>query len=158
VTALSIIGLVVGCTALLLVVVLVSVRLMGALFKRSSGYARLVSWFPAPGAPEGRVLRGQTAQFGAVRYSRCVTLAVEDGGLFLQVVSRSLGRHRPLLVPWDEVRATYPSRIRVFRAVELVVGSPQVGSVRVMPGVYAEFRSRLTVAVPLAPMQEAGRP
>lgn len=147
-TALSIVVLVLACTALLLVVVFVSARLMGSMFKRRSGYARLAALYPAIGPPEGNVLRGQTAQFGAVRYARCVTVGIADEGLFLQIVSRSLGRHRPILLPWWEVRATYPSHLRLREAVELIVGTPPIVSLRVLPSLYADFRARLTQAAP----------
>jgi hypothetical protein len=148
VTALSLIAVVLFCVLLLLVVVFVSVRMMGSLFKRRSGYARLAANYPAPGPPQGHVLRGQTVQFGAVRYTRCVTVGVDDEGLFLAIVSRSLGPHRPVVVPWSDVRASYASRIRLHEAVELVVGAPPVAALRLMPGVYAEFRSRLAQAAP----------
>jgi hypothetical protein len=148
VTALSIIALVLVCAALLVFVVLVSVRFMGSMLKHRSGYARLAALYPAVSRPEGRVLRGQTVQFGAVRYTRCVTVGLDDEGLYLKVVSRSLGRHRPLLVPWQEVRATYPSHLRLRDAVELIVGAPQIASLRVLPPLYAEFRARLTLAAP----------
>lgn len=149
-TALAFVALVGACTALLLAVVFVSARLMGSMLKHRSGYARLAAWYPAVGAPEGLILRGQTVQFGAVRYTRCVTIGIADEGLFLEIVSRSLGRHRPALVPWAEVRATYPSHLRMREAVELVVGEPRVVSLRFMPAVYGEFRARLAQAAPLA--------
>lgn len=147
--ALSLILLAAACTALLLAAVFVSVRLMSALFKRRSGYARLAADYPAPrGAPEGRRLPGQTVQFGAVRYTRCVMLAVGDDGLYLQVESRALGRHAPIVVPWEAVRSTRPATIRMRDAVELVVGT-RPSCLRVLPGTYAEFRSRLSGAAPL---------
>jgi hypothetical protein len=148
VTALSIVLLVLACTALLLAVVFVSVRLMGSMLKRRSGYARLAARYPAAGRPDDGIQRGQTVQFGDVRYTRCASVGVTDEGLYLEVVSRSLGRHRPMLLPWDEVRATYPSHLRLREAVELVVGAPRVGSLRVLPALYAEFRARLTRAAP----------
>ena len=147
-TALSIIALVLACTALLVVAGFVSARLMGSLFKRRSGYARLAVLYPAIAPPEGSVLRAQTVQFGAVRYTRCVTVGVTDDGLFFKIVSRSLGRHRSIQLPWGEVRATYPSQLRGREAIELVIGAPQIASVRVLAPLYAEFRARLTQAAP----------
>lgn len=166
---LSLITLVVACAGLLLLAVFVSVRFMSALFKRSSGYARLAATFPgdahrvtrgtlseaSPGAPSRRLPR-QTAQFGAVRYTRCVTIGILADGLFLQVESRILGRHRPILIPWDEIRATRAASIRVRPAVELTVGDPRVAGVRVLPNVYAEIRSRLAAVAPLVPGVGAG--
>jgi hypothetical protein len=147
-TALSIVALVAVCSALLVMTAFVSARLMGSMFRVRSGYARLAARYPAPGACTGHVLRGQTAQFGAVRYTRCVTIGICDEGLLLKVASRSLGRHPAILVPWAEVRASYKSRIRLLEAFELIVGAPQATPVRVMPLVYDELRPRLTAAAP----------
>ena len=147
-TALSLIVLVLACAVLLLLAVFVSARLMGSLLKRRSGYARLATLYPAIAPTEGGVRRAQTVQFGAVRYTRCVAVGISDEGLFLKVVSRSLGRHHPLSIPWWELRATYPSHLREREAIELVVGAPPVASVRVLAPLYAEFRARLTEAAP----------
>ena len=146
--AVSLIVLIVACTALLLAVVFVSVRLMATLFKHHSGYARLAADYPAGAARPARSLPGQTVQFGPVRYTRCVTLGIGDEGLFVQVVSRALGRHKAIVVPWGEIAAARPSTIRTREAVELLVG-PRPLSLRVMPGAYADLRSRLVAAAPL---------
>jgi hypothetical protein len=146
--AISLIVLIAACTALLLAVVFVSVRLMAALFKYHSGYARLAADYPAGSARPARTLLDQTVQFGPVRYTRCVTLGIGDDGLFVQVVSRALGRHKAIVVPWGEIGAARPALIRTREAIELLVGARPV-SLRVMPGAYAELRSRLVAAAPL---------
>jgi len=46
------------------------------------------------------------------------------------------------------VRAAYPSQLRGREAIELVIGAPQIASVRVLAPLYAEFRARLTQAAP----------
>jgi hypothetical protein len=148
VEALSLIVIIAACTALLLAVVCVSVRLMATLFKYRSGYARLAADYPAGAARPARTLAGQTVQFGPVRYTRCVTLGVGDDGLFVQVDSRALGRHKAIVVPWGEIAASRPATIHTREAVELLVG-PRPVSLRVMPGAYAELRSRLVAAAPL---------
>jgi len=138
-----------GTVVALIVIVVVSARLTDTVFQRSSGYARLVDSFPWHGEPPAGLVGRQTVQFGQVRYGGVVTAAVLDQGLYLHVRSRLVARHRPLLLPWEEVSASFPAHLRGKKAVRLDVGRPPFASLTVQERLYADLRSRLVAATPI---------
>jgi hypothetical protein len=144
-TALAIAGTVAG----LALIVFISVRIMAVVFKRSSGYLTLVDSFPCHERPDAGLTPRQTVVFGAVRYGRAVEAGILDDGLFLQVRSWILGRHRPVLIPWAEISACFAARIRTLEAVRLEIGRPSFAQVTVPARMYADLRTRLTAASPV---------
>lgn len=137
-----IIGLLLGVVpflaafAALLAVTVLAVVGMLRVFGRVSGLNRLGQVYPAPGAPAGPVLAGQTVQIGTVRYRRCVTVNVSDAGLYLWA-RPILTRHQPILIPWSEVRQVQETMLYWQRAMRLSIGAPEVGSVTLLMGLFA---------------------
>jgi hypothetical protein len=103
---------------------------MMRIFAGISGWNRLAERYPAGDAPEGAKHTKQTVQVGAVRYRRCVTVCLSPQGLYVWA-RPILSKYPPILIPWDEIQHIQETRLYWERAMQLSVGSPQVGTITV---------------------------
>ncbi len=70
----------------------------------ASGWRRLAKRFDAPPLAPAGARRLGSAFIGAVRYNGVLRLAIDHRGMFLSPSSIFRPFHRPLLVPWSEIR------------------------------------------------------
>ncbi len=103
-------------------------------FANVSGLARLAEAYPATRAPagasNGTSWTGQTIGVGTIRYRNCVDIAMSDEGLYLWVRPPMLTKAR-LLIPWSEIVETQSARLYGRPAIRLVIGEPEVGTIRI---------------------------
>lgn len=95
-----------------------------------SGWTRLASRFAADREPdEGIVFRGQILRIGWSDYSGCLTIRVAPEGLYLAVWPIFVG-HRPLLIPWTELRILEERRRRWFAVALVEVSDPPLAKLQ----------------------------
>ncbi len=108
-------------------------------FANISGLNKLAEAYSASQAPadlpSGARWTVQTIGVGTIRYRNCVDVAVSAEGLYLWVRPPLLTKAR-LLIPWDDIVATQPARLYSRPAVRLVIGDPEVGTIRLYRELY----------------------
>ena len=111
-------------------------------FARVSGLNELAERYPATQIPGGTFRTKQTVQVGIVRYRRCVTVGISPEGLYLWV-RPPLGRQAKLQIPWDEVKQVSESRVFGRRGMQLSIGDPEIGEIRVYRELFESMRAYL---------------
>ncbi|MFW6158813.1 MAG: hypothetical protein ACOC8E_05590 [Planctomycetota bacterium] len=86
------------------------------------GWSELAEAYHHPGAFHGKLYRLQSARFGFVNFSGCLTIGVSERGLYLAPVIIFRPFHRPLLIPWREIDAE-PHKVLLWRAYRLTIRS-----------------------------------
>ena len=66
-----------------------------------SGWSRLARTYRAAARPSGAAIRFQSARFGWVDYSGCVTFIPTESGLHISMMPPFGPGHRPLFIPWS---------------------------------------------------------
>ncbi len=74
------------------------------------GWKRLAERFPGGPVFDGRLFRWQSARFHAVRYSASLSVGLSREGLYVVPMWPFRLFHRPLLIPWQVLRAEPYSR------------------------------------------------
>ena len=112
--------------------------------KGSGGWGALASRYPAPpGKPEPD-FRRQTVKVGQVMWRNCVSVAILDDGLWLDVSAPlPFLAKTPMLVPWPEIAAVETVRLFWEEAAMLSVGRPTVGTITLTAGTYRRVAPRL---------------
>jgi hypothetical protein len=101
-----------------------------ALLARVGGWSVLARSYRALGKPDGRQFAMQSARFGWVDYSRCLTVRVAASGLYVVVWPLFRVGHPPLLIPWA-VLCVLAVREGWWRSdVTLAVGAPELARIR----------------------------
>jgi hypothetical protein len=109
---------------------------------RGLGGNSLASRYAVAAEPPGRRFTGQTIAIGAVRHRLSGTMVIGPAGLYVKgaIVTQ------PALIPWRDVRSAHESRIFQKQAVELSIGSPEVGKITVYPDLFEPMRPYLAEA------------
>jgi hypothetical protein len=74
---------------------------------------------------------------GAVVYNRCVTLGIEETGLYVAM------RGTTALVPWAEFKGVDQVTLHWQKMPRLTVGDPPVTKMTVPAGIFEQMRGRL---------------
>ncbi len=83
--------------------------LIGYVMSILTGWNRLAKRFPAPPGLKARLYRFRGAFFGDVFCSGPVTVGVSRQGLYMATFLLFRPFHKPLLIPWKEIR---PERVK----------------------------------------------
>ncbi|MEP2777014.1 MAG: hypothetical protein ABJQ29_12530 [Luteolibacter sp.] len=103
------------------------------------GWAALAKEFPEKGLPEGDSLNGESLQLnGFCNYNRIVRMTICERGLHLAVWPIFIG-HKPVMIPWNEIRRAIPRKILWIEQVGFEVGEPKVAKMRVMRRTFDRF-------------------
>ena len=68
------------------------------------GWGALARCYPDEASSEGIRFRFQSVQFGWVTYNNCVNVTVSPAGLRFSVFAPFRIGHRPICVPWRDIR------------------------------------------------------
>ncbi len=95
-----------------------------------SGWTGLVERFPGDRVPDdGICFRGQYVRIGWCDYNGCITIRVSPEGLYLAVWPIFVG-HRPILIPWPELRVLEERRRRWFPVALVEIGQPRLAKLQ----------------------------
>lgn len=110
------------------------------LLSRIGGWSRLAKRFAVDTPPAGKIFYGQSAQLsGLCNYNGCLTIIVAAEGLYLRVWALFRAGHKPILIPWAEIRNPRPRKFLWIRKVAFDAGSPASVRFSVSEKVYREF-------------------
>jgi hypothetical protein len=129
-------------SALLVMVVFACYRLLAGMLTRASGLDRLVANFPAPYQPQGLVRARQTIKIGPVRWRNVVTVVLSSEGFYLSP-KPIFSNHKPVLIPWREIRGWRETRLYWQRAITMSVGEPQIAEITVLQDLYGPMQPYL---------------
>jgi hypothetical protein len=115
---------------------------MTGIFAKHSGLVELARRYPVTQLPTGAMLAKQTVKVGSVRYRSCIAVSVGERGLYLGVHPPLLAKG-DMLIPWEEVKGAWKTRLYSRRAVRLSIGEPEVGSVTLYEGLYKQVAPHL---------------
>jgi len=85
-----------------------------------SGWSHLAACYRAPQSPAAWQWERRTIRVGAVRYRRCIRLAAQPEGLYIE--EAGLPGHAILCIPWSDLRNPMPSRFYGRPSVRLQAG------------------------------------
>lgn len=109
------------------------------LISRVGGWAVLARKFPSEGLPTGQTLNGESLQLnGFCNYNRIVRMTLCEHGLHLAVWSIFVG-HKPVMIPWNEIRHAVPRSVFWVKQVGFEIGEPKIATMRVMRRTYEHF-------------------
>ena len=95
-----------------------------------SGWTQLVDRFPGDRVPDdGIIFRCQYFRIGWCDYNGCITIHVSSEGLYLAVWPILVG-HRPILIPWSQLRVLEERRRRWFPVALVEVGQPRLAKLQ----------------------------
>jgi len=109
-----------------------------ALLSQLSGWSKLATVYRAQHPPSGRRLAMQGGKIGDVWYTRCLTIYVSHEGFYLSIWPIFRFRQPPLFIPWSAIHNRREKRWLWFRLIEFGVGSPPIGTMRLMPNVFRD--------------------
>jgi hypothetical protein len=101
------------------------------LFGNISGWHQLESQFACDATPAWTHF-GETVGVNAIRFRRCVSVAVAPDALYLRAMA--LFRYRPLRIPWEQMSMFQPDQIYGRAAMRFTV---QGASFVIYPALYA---------------------
>lgn len=110
------------------------------MLSKIGGWGRLAGKFAAKKAPEGKILCGQSGQFsGFINYNRCLTIIISTEGLYLKVWPIFGLGHKPILIPWDEIRNVRRSRFLWMRSASFDAGNPTIACISLSERIFELF-------------------
>lgn len=110
------------------------------LISRIGGWSRLAEKFATTEVPPGTVLEGQSVKLsGLTNYNRCLTIIIAKEGLYMKVWPIFGIGHKPILIPWNEIRNGKPGRFLWMRTVSFEAGNPKIARISLSEKVFNMF-------------------
>jgi hypothetical protein len=111
---------------------------VAAALSHMSGWPKLAAVYRAQYPPSGRCFLLAGGKIGDVWYRGCLTIYTSPEGLYLSVWPIFRFREPPLFIPWSDVRDRREKRWLWSRLIEFDVGSPPIGTLRLLPAVFRD--------------------
>jgi len=103
-----------------------------------SGWPKLAAVYRAQRPPSGKCLLFTGGKIGDVWFRGCLTIYTSPEGLYLSVWPIFRFREPPLFIPWNEIRNRREKCLLWSRLIEFDVGSPPIGTMRLLPAVFRD--------------------
>lgn len=111
---------------------------------RLSGLEKLVKSYRTDHQPQNKEHSRQTIGLGAVKYRNCVTVHLEQEGLYLWVRPPFFS-HPAILIPWADIVQADHVTLYHRKAVELQVKAPGCKTITVYQDLFEQFKEHLPV-------------
>lgn len=99
------------------------------------GWSALAEHYRTAERPRGKAFFMQSGRVGIVNYGSCLTIHVNEAGMFLAVLSLFRLGHPPLFIPWSEFNNCRETKMMFFRFIEASIGTPPIARLRLRPGI-----------------------
>jgi hypothetical protein len=99
------------------------------------GWSALADHYRSTERPEGEAFFMQSGRVGVVHYGSCLTIRVDETGLFLAVFPLWRVGHPRLFVPRSEFNNFRENRMMFCRFVEAAIGTPPITRLLLRPGI-----------------------
>lgn len=113
---------------------------------RKSGLSQLGVSYPGTNHPPGDLRRLYILVMNGITFKGTLSMNISGDGLYVTTNKffKWLGRVRPALIPWDEIRiADEKKKVNMREAVGLAIGDPSVGSMTVLRKDFTEMEPYL---------------
>jgi hypothetical protein len=101
------------------------------------GWSRVAGQFPGQAVVDG--LHAQTGMFGLVSYRFVLDLKSSPQGLAISVLPFLRFAHKPLFIPWTELRNVRERPALLGPMVEFDVGEPKLARLRLPQAALADY-------------------
>jgi hypothetical protein len=99
------------------------------------GWSALAAHFRTYEIPRGKKFGMQSGRVGIINYSSCLTVHVDDEGMFLAVFPLFRVGHPPLFIPWHEFNNCREKKILLWPFDEVFVGIPPIARLQLRQGI-----------------------
>lgn len=108
------------------------------LLSELSGWPKLAAIYRAEQPPSGRRLLMQGGWVGSTWYRGCLTIYTSYEGLYVSLWPIFRFREPPLFIPWSAIHNAREKRWMFARLVEFEIGSPPIGTMRLLPSIFRD--------------------
>lgn len=115
-------------------------------FSEISGLSKIAARFSAVQLPDDTALTKQTLQIGSVRFRSCVSVHFYEKGFFFWVCT-VFRKYPKIFIPWNEFKSIQEAKIYGRRAMELSIGTPAIGSIRIPMEIFSNIKTYLNIQV-----------
>lgn len=102
----------------------------------AGGWRKLARRYPAYTPPDGPKFNFQSGKLGWAAYNNCLTYCAAFNGLYVAVFPLVSFGHRPLLIPWGEIRAAEEKRVFFRSYAVLTIGAPEIARLTIPKKVF----------------------
>ena len=102
------------------------------------GWQRLAARYCTEQTPTGNRWSGQYGFVNSARYGNALNITTNDMGLFIGTVTVFRVNHPCLFIPWHDLHNPQPLVFRQRNLVQVDVGQPSVGTLRLPSAIFEE--------------------
>jgi hypothetical protein len=102
------------------------------------GWRGLAQRYRTQQRPAGKQWIGQYGFVNRARYGNALNVTTNDAGLFIEPVAIFRFNHPSLFIPWQELHNPQPLVFRQRDLVQVDVGHPPVGTLRLPPAIFEQ--------------------
>jgi hypothetical protein len=84
-----------------------------------------------------------SAGINSVNYKNSLVLKFNDEGIYLRPSILFRLFHKPILIPWSEIKEVRTKKILFFTYKELIIGNPFVAMLTIKENIFKEFEEKL---------------
>lgn len=106
------------------------------------GWRGLAHHYRTTQMPAGKRWIGQYGFVNGARYGNALNITTNDAGLYIEPMALFRVNHPPLFIPWHDLHNPQPLVFRHRELVEVDVGQPPVGTLRLPPVIFEEREER----------------
>lgn len=107
------------------------------------GWSALATNYQFDGLFTGQRIGIISGSINGVNYNNSLILKYDDEGIYLKTIFLFRLFHKPVLIPWEEIKSVRDKRMLLFAFKELIVGDPLVARIGLSEGVYDKIRSHI---------------
>lgn len=107
------------------------------------GWAALAANYQFDGVFTGQRIGIISGSINGINYKNSLILMYNDEGLYLKTIFLFRLFHKPVLVPWKEIKTVRDKSMLLFSVKELMVGDPHVARISIPEGVFDKIKRHI---------------
>jgi hypothetical protein len=107
------------------------------------GWATLATNYPFDGVFTGQRIGIISGSINSVNYNNSIILKYNDEGLYLKPIVLFRLFHKPILIPWKEIKSVRDKQMLLFTVKELNVGDPFVARIGISEGAFDKIKRHI---------------
>jgi hypothetical protein len=84
-----------------------------------------------------------SASINNANYNNSIILKYNEAGLYLKPIILFRLFHKPILIPWKEIKEVRDRNILLFSYKELMVGNPLIAKIKLKKSTFSKFENNL---------------
>lgn len=107
------------------------------------GWADLAANYPSNSAFTGKRVGIISASINSVNYQNSLVLKYNEEGIYLRPVFLFRLFHKPVLIPWKEIKEVRDKKILFYTFKELIIGNPFVAIIGIKKTTFSKIKNNL---------------